>query len=109
MLPSSFSVGITTEIDFFSIMEITYNLTYSLGCQRLFYTIYFAFTFSLSTLAKYWPVYDLFTLATSSGAHTAITSPPLLPPSGPRSITQSAYLITSTLCAIPSTEFRVYT
>ena len=43
------------------------------------------------------------TSATCSGVPVAITSPPASPPSGPRSMIQSACLITSRLCSITST------
>src|SRR4029077_9074675 len=38
-----------------------------------------------------------------SGEPTATTVPPPVPPSGPRSITQSAVLMTSRVCSITST------
>src|SRR5690606_36060685 len=38
--------------------------------------------------------------ATTSGGPVATTFPPSSPPSGPRSITQSAHLMTSILCSI---------
>src|SRR5207302_8562810 len=47
-----------------------------------------------STWRRYCPVNDSSTSATSSGVPVAITSPPASPPSGPRSISQSACLIT---------------
>ena len=43
------------------------------------------------------------TAATSSGVPSATTRPPRLPPSGPRSISQSAVLITSRLCSMTMT------
>ena len=43
--------------------------------------------------------------ATCSGVPKATTSPPPLPPSGPKSITQSADFITSKLCSITTTVF----
>src|SRR5262245_17572130 len=49
------------------------------------------------------PVCDRSHFATSSGVPAQTTSPPPLPPSGPRSITQSAVLITSRLCSITTT------
>ena len=55
------------------------------------------------------PVYDPSTCATSSGVPTATISPPASPPSGPRSISQSACLITSRLCSITSTVLPVST
>src|SRR5262249_38808637 len=54
--------------------------------------------------ARNLPVYDALHAATSSGVPQAIKRPPLWPPSGPRSITQSAVLITSRLCSITTTE-----
>src|SRR5665213_487033 len=42
---------------------------------------------------------------TCSGVPAATRHPPSSPPSGPRSITQSAHLITSRLCSITSTVF----
>src|SRR5665647_2412862 len=38
--------------------------------------------------------------ATCSGVPSAMTRPPPLPPSGPRSTTQSAFLMTSRLCSM---------
>ncbi len=40
----------------------------------------------------------------ASGVPAAMTSPPPSPPSGPKSITQSAVLMTSRLCSITTTE-----
>jgi len=51
------------------------------------------------------PVCDPRVLATSSGVPVAIICPPPAPPSGPRSTTQSAVLITSRLCSITTTVF----
>src|ERR1700746_2205322 len=48
-----------------------------------------------STRARTWPVYDFFVRATCSGGPCATIRPPPSPPSGPRSIIQSACLITS--------------
>src|SRR5262249_718675 len=48
-----------------------------------------------SNLARNCPVYEPRTPATCSGVPTATTSPPRAPPSGPRSMTQSAVLMTS--------------
>src|SRR5690606_42027448 len=53
-----------------------------------------------STLARKRPVCDPGLAATSSGVPVAMTCPPRWPPSGPRSTTQSAVLITSRLCSI---------
>src|SRR5262245_57839255 len=47
------------------------------------------------TCASACPVYDFFDRATCSGVPVAITRPPLTPPSGPRSIIQSAVFMTS--------------
>src|SRR5690606_38114239 len=44
---------------------------------------------------KNWPVYDSGLRATSSGVPQATSRPPSSPPSGPRSMIQSAHLITS--------------
>src|SRR6202008_55592 len=54
--------------------------------------------------AKYSPVQDRLHCATSSRVPTTTPSPPRFPPSGPRSITQSAALITSRLCSITSSD-----
>ena len=45
-------------------------------------------------------VADFGSRATSSGAPVAITFPPDVPPSGPRSMTQSAHFTTSRLCSM---------
>jgi serine/threonine protein kinase len=50
-----------------------------------------------------WPVWLVATRATCSGVPVAITSPPAEPPSGPRSMIQSAVLMTSRLCSMTST------
>src|SRR5262245_36079059 len=47
------------------------------------------------TCASACPVYDFFDRATCSGVPVAITRPPLTPPSGPRSMIQSAVFMTS--------------
>src|SRR5215472_11027003 len=57
-----------------------------------------------STGPRYFPVYDPASLAIASGGPTPTIFPPRLPPSGPRSITQSAVLITSRLCSITTIE-----
>ncbi len=49
------------------------------------------------------PVWLASTAATSSGLPSATTSPPPLPPSGPRSMIQSAVLMTSRLCSMTNT------
>ena len=49
------------------------------------------------------------TEAMCSGVPSAMTSPPPLPPSGPMSITQSAFLMTSRLCSITMTELPLST
>src|SRR4029077_15649346 len=43
----------------------------------------------------------------SSGVPAAMISPPPSPPSGPKSMTQSAVLMTSRLCSITTTVFPV--
>ena len=53
-----------------------------------------------STGAKKRPVWEAGSFATSSGVPSAMTNPPPDPPSGPRSMIQSALLITSRLCSI---------
>src|SRR6185312_12971151 len=62
-----------------------------------------------STSRRYCPVNEPSTSATSSGVPVATISPPASPPSGPRSISQSACLITSRLCSITSTVFPAST
>ena len=54
-------------------------------------------------------MYDSLQAAISSGVPVAIRSPPLWPPSGPRSMTWSAVLITSRLCSITTTEWPLST
>jgi len=49
------------------------------------------------------PVWECFTAAICSGVPIATIWPPLVPPSGPRSMTQSADLMTSTLCSMTRT------
>src|SRR5690606_826554 len=56
--------------------------------------------YCLSIVLRKRPVWLAFTLATSSGVPSAMISPPPSPPSGPRSMSQSAVLITSRLCSI---------
>ena len=46
------------------------------------------------------PVWLVRLFAIAAGGPSATTLPPMSPPSGPRSITQSAHLITSRLCSI---------
>jgi hypothetical protein len=55
------------------------------------------------------PVYDRFTLAISFGGPSATISPPRSPPSGPRSMTQSALRIMSRLCSITRTVLPLST
>ncbi|QEG21586.1 hypothetical protein MFFC18_14440 [Mariniblastus fucicola] len=50
------------------------------------------------------PVMDTEQAATCAGVPQTTTSPPASPPSGPRSIIQSADLSTSRLCSITTTE-----
>src|SRR4051812_3710889 len=58
----------------------------------------------VSTRARYFPVYEPGSLAIASGGPTPTILPPRFPPSGPRSITQSAVLMTSMLCAMTTIE-----
>src|SRR5215216_2788598 len=58
---------------------------------------------------KYFPVYDSFTFMTCSGVPSASNSPPRSPPSGPRSISQSATLMMSRLCSMIKTELPAST
>src|SRR6185437_12970941 len=53
--------------------------------------------------ARKWPVCDAGVAATVSGVPATRMRPPPAPPSGPRSTTQSAVLITSRLCSITTT------
>src|SRR6185437_11227618 len=53
--------------------------------------------------ARKWPVCDAGVPATVSGVPATRMRPPPAPPSGPRSTTQSAVLITSRLCSITTT------
>src|SRR6185437_9431556 len=62
------------------------------------------FPFFDKTRASHWPVCDFLLRAIASGVPVATISPPRAPPSGPRSITQSAALITSRLCSITIKE-----
>jgi WD40 repeat protein/serine/threonine protein kinase len=55
------------------------------------------------------PVWLRATFAICSGVPAAMISPPALPPSGPRSITQSAVFTTSRLCSITSTVLPLST
>jgi len=57
-----------------------------------------------SSGARYLPVKLRSTSTTCSGFPSATISPPRTPPSGPRSMIQSAVLITSRLCSITTTE-----
>ena len=58
-----------------------------------------------STRPRTSPVWLPATRATCSGVPSATTVPPPAPPSGPRSMIQSAVLITSRLCSITITVF----
>src|SRR5262252_1601390 len=58
---------------------------------------------------RYWPVYDAGSRATCSGVPSATSCPPRSPPSGPRSISQSAVLSTSRLCSITITVLPLST
>jgi len=51
------------------------------------------------------PVYDFLFFLISDIDPLATTCPPFSPPSGPKSIIQSAFLITSKLCSIIKTLF----
>jgi len=57
------------------------------------------------TAERYLPVWDALARATSSGVPCATICPPASPPSGPRSMIQSAVLITSRLCSMTTTVF----
>ena len=52
---------------------------------------------------KNFPVYDFLKFDKFSGVPEKRTFPPSSPPSGPKSIIQSAHLITSKLCSITTT------
>src|SRR5437879_4473860 len=57
-----------------------------------------------SSARRNWPVYERSAWrASSSGAPVATTRPPSSPPSGPRSMIQSAVLMTSRLCSMITT------
>ena len=56
-----------------------------------------------SARRRYCPVCDALTAATSSGVPSATIRPPPSPPSGPRSMTQSAVRMTSRLCSMTIT------
>src|SRR5690348_17517978 len=58
---------------------------------------------------RYWPVKLAFVSATVSGVPSTTIRPPFTPPPGPRSITQSAVLMTSRLCSITTTVLPVST
>src|SRR4029077_1737880 len=58
----------------------------------------------LRARARNVPVCDCELRATCSGVPAATTRPPSSPPSGPRSIIQSADFITSRLCSMINTE-----
>ena len=62
-----------------------------------------------SALARIRPVEDSATPATVSGVPSAMTRPPASPPSGPRSMIQSAVLITSMLCSMTTTVLPLST
>ena len=81
-------------------MEYGYALKWSMGmqcpsCPRHMPRIGF----------RYRPVRLLSQCAISSGVPAATMSPPLCPPSGPRSMTWSAHLMTSRLCSMTRTEW----
>ncbi|MCK7519430.1 MAG: hypothetical protein MZV64_17710 [Ignavibacteriales bacterium] len=54
-------------------------------------------------------MYEPLTFITCSGVPSASSSPPPSPPSGPRSMTQSAILMMSRLCSMISTELPAST
>src|SRR5258706_2452413 len=58
---------------------------------------------SARNAASTFPVWDCFAVATCSGMPCATTCPPPSPPSGPRSMIQSASAITSRLCSMTTT------
>src|SRR5207249_3321206 len=62
-----------------------------------------------STRLRYWPVSERRFRTISSGVPAATTSPPLSPPSGPRSMMWSAVLRTSRLCSMTTTVFPAST
>src|SRR5260370_16130446 len=64
----------------------------------------FAWPFPFRTRERKWPVCDCVLRGTCSGVPVAIILPPWSPPSGPRSISQSADLMTSRLCSMTSNE-----
>src|SRR5258708_32730194 len=81
------------------------HLTYIARLKpRPFQNFYEPYALLFPFPAKYpvsaWPVYDFFTRATCSGVPCATMRPPSSPPSGPRSISQSALRITSRLCSM---------
>src|SRR5207245_2338375 len=55
------------------------------------------------TSARNFPVYEPDVWATTSGGPSATSSPPASPPSGPRSMTWSAHLMTSRWCSTTRT------
>ena len=59
------------------------------------------YTFSARNRAVW---FEFFSFTKSSGVPSNNRWPPLRPPSGPRSISQSAHLMMSTLCSMMSTE-----
>src|SRR5579872_1610527 len=61
-------------------------------------------TWPFNTRARYFPVYEPGSFAIASGGPTPTILPPRFPPSGPRSMTQSAVLITSRLCSMTTIE-----
>src|ERR1051325_6432701 len=64
---------------------------------------------SLSTLCRNRPVCERKSRATVSGVPSATMLPPASPPSGPRSITQSASAMRSRLCSMTITEWPAST
>src|ERR1700733_15986207 len=60
----------------------------------------FAWPLALRARARKRPVWDCVLRATCSGVPVAMIFPPWSPPSGPKSINQSADLMTSRLCSM---------
>lgn len=83
-----------------------YNLTVYFPFKQLTFLLFFFF-YDRTSL-KNLPV-QVSVFATSSGLPIATTSPPLFPPSGPRSIIQSAHFIKSRLCSMTITVLPLST
>ena len=63
--------------------------------------IFYIYNFSF----KYFPVTDFLFFMISSGGPSASNCPPFSPPSGPKSIIQSAHFMRSRLCSITNIEW----